>query len=174
MRKRRYILYWILISCVFSCDIPRKKLTFNHKEKESMNNDSTILKNLELKNYFAPYGNDSLLMIPDWVLGNLYESPLEPYHKLYKRYQEFKDDFLYNPKNLPVRLKWSYHFGINKQIMEDYSYMTFEHFTKKYTLIEGNDTLLIINDTTLAFCFDKKGYYCIFNYGNTGKSKITR
>ena len=74
-------MYWILISCVFSCDIPRKKLTFNHKEKESMNNDSTILKNLELKNYFAPYGNDSLLMIPDWVLGNLYESPLEPYHK---------------------------------------------------------------------------------------------
>ena len=62
---------------------------------------------------------------------------------------------------------------INLTVM-DYSYMTFEHFTKKYTLIEGNDTLLIINDTTLAFCFDKKGYYCIFNYGNTGKSKITR
>ncbi len=27
-------------------------------------------------------------------------------------------------------------------------------------------------DTTIVYCLDEHGYFCVFNYGNTGKNKI--
>lgn len=172
MRNGKIILSLILLSCILSCNYSRKKLTYNNEKEEVMRNDSIISDFPELKNFFVPYGNDSLLMIPDWTLANLHESPLEPYHKLYASYREFENDFLHNPDYLSERLKWSYHFRSNKMILQDYSNMSFDDFLKKYTRTEGPDTILLTNDTTLAFCFDKHGYYCVFNYQNTGKTKM--
>lgn len=164
----------ILVSCILSCLFSCRKLISYYEEEEILGNDSIILDSPELKNFFVPYGKDSLLMIPDWALANLYESPLEPYYKLYASYKEFERDFLHNPKNLSERLKWSYHFKANNKILQDYSIMPFKDFYKKYTKIEGTDTILFMNDTTIAFCFDKHGYFCVFNYQNTGKTKIIK
>lgn len=126
------------------------------------------------KYFYAPYGKDSLLMIPDYALANLYDSPMESYRKKYTNYQNFKREFLYNPETLPDRLSWSYHIGINQEVMYDYHHMTFDDFWKKYIYVEENDTLLSINDTTLAYCLDKHKYFCIFNYMNKEKTKIIK
>ena len=172
MKIGNIISFLVLVIIILSCDFSNGKS--HDYQEEHLDSDSTISDNQELKNYFVPYGKDSLLMIPDWTLANLYESPLEPYHKLYKSYQDFERAFLYHPKNLSKRIKWSYHIRVNEQILWDYSQMSFENFSKKYTMVEGNDTVSLLNDTTLAYCFDKHGYYCIFNYQNKGKTKIIK
>ena len=171
MEKNRNILWLILMSFILAFVFSCRKLTYNHKEEVS-NIYDTIPDHSVLKHYFVPYGEDSVLMIPYWLLVNLYGSPLEPWHKLYKNEQDFGRDFLYSPNLLPVRIKCSYHFKLNKQILQDYSNMSLENFFMKYTVKEGNDTILLINDTTIVYCLDKHDYFCIFNYNNTGKNKI--
>ncbi len=126
------------------------------------------------KNFYIPYGKDSLLMIPDWAIENLYSSPLEAYRKKYKNYEEFENTFLYSSKMLPDRLNWSYHIGINPDVMYDYHHMPFDDFMKKYLYVEGKDTMAIINDTTLAYCLDKHGYHCFFDYMQNGKTKVEK
>ena len=126
------------------------------------------------KSFFILYGKDSLLMIPDFAISNLYGSVLEPYHLLFFNYQTFENAFLYSKKLFSQRLYWSYHIKLNKKIINDYNQMSFDDFKRRYWVINGNDTLLLMKDTTLAYLFDKHGYYCIFNYQNTGKNKIIK
>ena len=142
--------------------------SFRSWEQES-DESSTIY-----KNFYIPYGKDSLLMIPDWVIESLYSSPLESYHKKYKNYEEFENTFLYGSKMLADRLNWSYHIGINHDVMYDYCNMQFDDFMKKYLYIEGKDTMAMINDTTLAYCLDKHGYHCFFDYMQNGKTKVEK
>lgn len=174
MKSGKFILSVILFSCILSCNNSSKRLTCYYEEKKNMESDSIISDDSELKNFFILYGKDSLLMIPNWVLANLYESPLESYNKLYVNYQEFESDFLNSSNYLSERLYWSYHIKIDKDILNDYNCMLFDYFKKKYWVIEGKDTMSYKNDTTLAYCFDKHGYYCIFNYLNEGKIKVIK
>lgn len=178
-----------LCSLLLSCNWSGRKIAFfnsqavNYVEKKET--DSIIIHHSNIKgeisnigdspkNFFIQYGKDSLLMIPDFVLSNLYGSILEPYNKLYANYEVFENDFLYNQKYLPQRLNWSYHIKLNKQVLADHRQMSFDDFKKKYLVIEGVDTFLIMNDTTLAYCFDRHGFNSIFNYSNERKTKIVR
>ena len=113
-------------------------------------------------------------MIPDFGIGNLYGLNIESFKDRYSSYQEFKRELLCNPENIHDLLPWSYHIGKNKEIIFDYQHMAFDEFWKKYLYVEGNDTLSLINDTTLAYCLDKHDYYSIFNYMKSGKIKVIK
>lgn len=190
MGKSRFMLYLIICTSILSCDLSDCKLTINstkikERGEKHLKTDSFSLgysKYINLttykedlpKSFFILYGEDSLLMIPDFAISNLYGSVLEPYHLLFFNYQTFEKAFLYSKKLFSQRLYWSYHIKLNKKIINDYNQMSFDDFKRRYWVINGNDTLLLMKDTTLAYLFDKHGYYCIFNYQNTGKNKIIR
>lgn len=167
MKKGKYTVLLLLCLCMISCNNSNNKSS-STKEEEPIFYDTTA------KNYFVLYGEDSLLMIPDFGLGSLYELNMDSFKDRYSSYIEFKRELLYNPKNIPDLLPWSYHIRKNKKIMHDYEHMAFDEFWKKYLHIEGEDTMSFINDTTLAYCLDKYDYYSDFNYMRTGKIKVIK
>ena len=187
MGKSKFILYLIICTSLLSCELPNRKLATDSAQVTErrvihLKTDSIIHgyhKYLSLNSndyitrraFFILHEKDSLLMIPAFAVSNLYGSSLETYHLLYFNYQIFEDQFLYSEKFLPQRLYFSYHVKLNKKILDDYNHMSFDDFKRKYWVINGNDTLLLVNDTTLAYCFDKHGYLCIFDYLNTVKIK---
>lgn len=167
MNMKIYIILLLFYWYMSSCNNSNNKSS-SAKEKEPIFDDTTP------KNYYVLYGDDSLLMIPDFGLDNLYELNIDSFKDRYSNYQEFKRELLYNPKNIPDLLPWSYHICKNKKIMHDYEHMAFDKFWKKYLYIEGEDTMSFTNDTTLAYCLDKHNYYSDFNYMRTGKIKVIK
>ena len=128
----------------------------------------------QIKEFFVPYGEDSLLMIYDCVLADIYAYGDSQFRKQYRSYQEFKREFLNNPKNLSKLSLYSDHISINKKVMYDYHHMSFDDFWNKYIHVEGEDTFALINDTTLAYCLDKHDFYSIFDFCNSGKIKVKK
>ena len=175
-----YILSYNFMSCNTS-SVRNRKVEYVEDTVSNIDPHSFRSRKLEseesttiFKNFYIPYGKDSLLMIPDWVIESLYSSPLEAYRKKYKNYEKFENTFLYSSKMLADRLNWSYHIGINHDVMYDYCHMPFDDFMKKYLYVEGKDTMAMINDTTLAYCLDKHGYHCFFDYMQNGKTKVEK
>ena len=169
MKRRIYLLLLLFYLCMFSCNNSNNK-SFSTKVQE----DNNIYDTTEMKYFFVLYGEDSLLMVPDFGLANLYGLNIDSFKDRYSSYQEFKRELLCNPKNIPDLLPYSYHIRKNKKIMHDYEHMEFDEFWKKYLYIEGEDTMSFINDTTLAYCLDKHDYFSDFNYMRTGKIKVRK
>ena len=132
-----YILSYNFMSCNTS-SVRNRKVEYVEDTVSNIDPHSFRSRKLEseesttiFKNFYIPYGKDSLLMIPDWVIESLYSSPLEAYRKKYKNYEKFENTFLYSSKMRADRLNWAYHIGINHDVMYDYCHMPFDDFMKK-------------------------------------------
>lgn len=165
--KRVNSLFSLFCMCIILCNYSCKKHSDKVQEESSIDYETSAI-----KDFFIPYGEDSLLMIPDFGLRSAYAEAKA--YKRYGSYQEFKREFLSNPKAFPQLLSWPYHVRINKKIMHDYHHMGFDDFWNKYLYVEGEDTLSSINDTTLAYCLDKHDFYSIFDYCRTGKIRVIK
>lgn len=172
MKIGKLILLLLLCMYMLSCNFSSKEPS---STKVLEDEDPPIYyETNQIKNFFIPYGDDSLLMIPDFILVAVYELHDSTAREQYKSYQEFKREFLYNPKNLSKLSLYSDHIRINKEIMHDYHHMGFDDFWNKYLYVEGEDTLSSINDTTLAYCLDKHDFYSIFNYCKMAKFRVVK
>lgn len=170
--KRTTILSLLLCSYILSYNISCDNF-FSKKNQADV--DSPIYYGTNgIKDFYIPYGEDSLLMIPDFGLAGIYGSDLETFRESYVSYEVFEYAFLNSKKLLPQRLNWSYHIKLNKTILNDYYSMFSEDFLRKYLYVKDSDTLSFVNDTTLAYCLDKYGFFSMFDYLNSGKIKVVK
>ncbi len=127
---------------------------------------------MDIKNYFV-LNDDSLYMINRGTMVTEYQI-----HSFCKNisYNEFsknictKKEYFAEAKDLA-----SSHAGkVDNYVIRYFASHSIKDCIEKYCMIDGRDTILMKNEITTVYCFDKEGYNCVFNYGDIGNTKVTR
>lgn len=118
---------------------------------------------MTMKSFFVEHGEDSLLVIPGFVIVNLFYSRLEGYRYQCFSYRQFKETFLTNAQHRRKLEEWSMYRKKDESILNDYEKLPFEDFFAKYTYIENGDTFALSNDVTICYCLDNYGYDCYYS-----------
>ena len=146
-------------------------LPFDGNYKPDSNGDV-----IEIPNYKTHFRikDGYIYMLPDLTAKGLYKSLLKTNEPKYQSYENFKNKFLYDEDIIALIDSWCLKSRVNEKVLEDYKKLTFEKFLSKYCTIEGEDTFLVKNDTTVAYCLDKHSLNCIFKHDKDNKVKVRR
>ena len=146
-------------------------LPFDGNYKPDSNGDV-----IEIPNYKTHFRikDGYIYMLPDLTAKGLYKSLLKTNEPKYQSYENFKNKFLYDEDIIALIDSWCLKSKVNEKVLEDYKKLTFEKFLSKYCTIEGEDTFLVKNDTTVAYCLDKHSLNCIFKHDKDNKVKVRR